>query len=84
MTGFQIQVRSIQWDIWVVPGDPFSEGPKVVRSESVEVLRESIRKAADVRTLSFAQHVRIVTDRGAPVERWTIRPGSAKRLWRRY
>lgn len=84
MTGFQIQVRSIQWDIWVIPARPFSEVPQVVRSESVEVLRESIRKAADVRTLSFAQHVRIVTDDGAPVERWMIRSGNAKKLRRRY
>lgn len=84
MTGFQIQVQSIQWDIWVKPEDPFRQAPKLVSSTSVEELRDSIRQAADERTLSFAQHVRIVTDDGAPVERWKITPGVAKRLRRRY
>jgi len=82
--GFHIQVRTIGLEIWVKPSDPFSQDPKVVESESVEELRESIRAAADRRYLSFPQHARIVTNDGHPVERWKIYPGRAKRLRVRY
>lgn len=79
---FQIQKKSIRRNIWVVPGR-FDDVTSPY-SSSVAELRQQIADAADRRTLDFVAHYRIVTDRGDPVERWSVRPGKARRLLRRY
>ena len=84
MNGFQIQVRSISNDIWVIPSDRYDFKKSTVQSERISTLRDTIQWVADHRTLGFAMHVRIVTDDGDPVERWIVRPGSMKKLKRRY
>lgn len=81
--GFQIQVKSISNDIWVIP-DRYDWKSKAVRSQRSSDLVAAIHEAADERTLSFAQHVRIVTDDGDPVSRWKIWSGRVKQLRRRY
>lgn len=82
--GFQLQVKSITSPVWYVDTGAYSQRPQLTKSHSVSELRESIQKAADVRTLSHTLHVRIVTDDGDPVERWKIKPGRAKKAWRKW
>ena len=79
---FHIQERSITTDIWVMPVSYRIKG--IVRATNVSVLEQTIREAADVRTLSFPTNLRIVTDDGEPVSRWKVWPGRAKKLRRRY
>lgn len=83
MRGFTLQTKAIRNNIWYEPSDILWEETKT-RSESVEVLREEIRKRADKRTLGFTEHVRIISYNGDHVERWAIRPGVAKKLRRKY
>lgn len=84
MSGFHIQVKDICSPIWFEDRSRFSQSPRPTRGATVSELREVIQDAADNRTLSFTQHVRIVTDGGSPVERWKIRPGVATKAWRKW
>ena len=84
MRKFQLQVKAIGSPIWYTDTSTFSQSPAKTEASTVSELREAIVQAADRRTLSFSQHVRIITDDGDPVERWVIRPGEAKKLSRRY
>lgn len=83
MRGFTLQTKAIRNNIWYEPSG-ILWGETKTRSDSVEALREEIRKRADKRTLGFTEHVRIITYDGDPVERWAIRPGEAKKLRRKY
>ena len=66
-------------DIW---GPPDNDRLPV-GSASVATLREVITKYADGYTYAMPEQYRIITRRGEPVERWKVRPGSAKKLRRK-
>lgn len=83
MSKFILQTKAIGNGIWYEAEGILWEHTRT-RGGSVEELRKEIRQRADERTLSFAEHVRIITYLGGPVERWKIRPGTAKKLRRRY
>lgn len=81
--GYQIQEKSIQHEIWVVPEGGYRvRGP--VTSKRVSELVQSIVDTADHWPFSWPGHLRIVTDYGKPVSRWKVWPGRAKKLKRRY
>ncbi|WP_311257370.1 hypothetical protein [Microbacterium sp. WCS2018Hpa-9] len=82
--GFQVQVKSIGNEIWVMPDGRYDWKGKTFRSHRSSDLVAAIREVADERTLSFAALVRIVTDDGEPVSCWKIWPGRVKQLRRRY
>lgn len=79
---FQAQYLRGVMGIWIAPPDYPSE-PHAFAG-SAEELRTQIQKYADSYPYSSPQHWRIVTSSGAPVERWKITAGKAKRLKRRY
>lgn len=83
MSNFQLQVKALGSPIWYREKSEYGQSPRKTEADSVSELREAIQLAADKRTLNFPEHVRIITDKGAPVERWKITPGNAKKLRRK-
>jgi hypothetical protein len=83
---FTIQTRTSTYEIWHTPLSPYDDLRKAgpVESDSVDELRGTLAALADSMTLSWWHHFRIITADGAPVERWKIRPGEARRTAARY
>jgi hypothetical protein len=81
--GYQIQEKSIGYEIWVVPDrSSLVHGP--VRSGRVSELVQVITDTADHWPFDWPGHLRIVTNDGRPVSRWKVWAGRAKQLRRRY
>lgn len=80
---FVIQKRAIANDIWFEPDkDSLFKGQ--TRASSVSELRAVIELNADVTTLDWRQHFRIITTDGKPVARFVIRPGRVRETRTRY
>lgn len=80
---YQIQEKSIQHEIWVIPDERYLvHGP--VRSDRVSELTKTIEDTADHWPFTWPGHFRIVTNDGKPISRWKVWPGRTKRLVRRY
>lgn len=85
MAKFVIQKRASAHEIWYTPSGFDREtkaGP--LTSDSVNELRETLAAVADATTLDWWHHYRIITEDGKPVERYKVRPGTAKKTRARY
>lgn len=81
-TKFTLQRRSFSSRVWHEPELLYGQQYQT-RAESISELRATIRYIADRYTFDFPSRYRIITNDGDPVERWKVRAGSARKLWRK-
>lgn len=71
---FHIQRRSNDGYTWYEPRDHVVDD-KVMHADTITELRESLLQIADERTFTWAVYYRIVTNDGAVVEKYKMKPG---------
>ena len=72
---FRIQKKAILGTWYEPDKDILLEGVGPLRAGNVSTLRSTIYKIADTTSLDFRQHFRIITDHGAVVQKFVVKPG---------